>query len=88
MHLPCIYAKHYSDSGAVTYPALERLPHRQPVAHVSEDPQNDDAGLEVCDSGLGREKRAKVTNSTRSILNRQVLAGSAAPALKSETFRL
>lgn len=47
---PC--TKSYSDTMASTYPSFERLPHWKSVAHVSEDPQDDDAGLEICDSGL------------------------------------
>lgn len=47
---PCTTS--HSDSVAVTYPSFERLPPSQSVAHVSENPQDDDAGLEICDSGL------------------------------------
>lgn len=57
----------YSHS-SVTHPSFERLPQRQSVAHVSEDPQDDDAGLEVCDSGL-REQTRSVTDSTSNISN-------------------
>lgn len=39
---------------AVTYPSFKRLPLRPSVGHVSENPQDDDAGLEICDSGLRR----------------------------------
>lgn len=36
----------------VTHPSFDRLPLWPSVAHVSENPHDDDAGLEVCDSGL------------------------------------
>lgn len=48
----------YSDSGAIAYPSFERAPLRQSVARVSENPKDDDAGLEVCDSGLREQRHA------------------------------
>lgn len=36
----------------VTHPSFDRLPLCPSVAHVSENPHDDDAGLEICDSGL------------------------------------
>ena len=63
-----------------THPSFERLPHRESVAHVSEDPQDDDAGLEICDSGLGsgggqtdreRDRQTELTDSTRDILKKK-----------------
>lgn len=51
-----------SQSDCVTYPSFERLPRRQSVAHVSENPQDDDAGLEIRDSGLrGQTDRSVAT---------------------------
>lgn len=37
---------------SVTHPSFDRLPLWPSVAHVSENPHDDDAGLEICDSGL------------------------------------
>lgn len=38
--------------GSVTHPSLDGLPLWPSVAHVSENPHDHDAGLEICDSGL------------------------------------
>ena len=46
-----------------TYPSFERLPPSQSVAHVSENPQDDDARFEICDSGL-RGQTDRETNRT------------------------
>lgn len=52
----CLWSR---DTG-FTYPSFERLPHWESVAHVSEDPQHDDAGLEICDSGLTGQTSKKL----------------------------
>lgn len=48
-----------------TYPSFERLPLGESVAHVSENPQDDHARLQVRHSGLGDRTQVSIINHQR-----------------------
>ena len=45
-----------ASAAKVTHPSFDRLPLWPSVAHVSENPHDDDAGLEIYDSGLKKHE--------------------------------